>query len=75
MEKTCCNDCKYAKWEKTKSGKLHPSGDGRCEYPWQLSKLPLSKIFVASPIISGGNINRNKSLVGTCVYYERKSEK
>ena len=27
-----CTDCKYADWQRTAAGKLHPSGDGECTY-------------------------------------------
>ena len=30
--KTICNGCRFANWDKTASGKLHPSGYGRCAY-------------------------------------------
>lgn len=30
--KTVCDGCRFAEWEKTASGRLHPSGHGRCAY-------------------------------------------
>lgn len=33
-----CDGCKYAEWQLTKNGRLHPSGDGKCTY---LRKRPL----------------------------------
>ena len=35
-----CVGCIFAKWEKTKNGRLHPKGDGFCEYPVELPPLP-----------------------------------
>lgn len=38
-----CNNCKYADWKKTVAGKLHPSGEGKCLYPY---KVPTSSEYV-----------------------------
>jgi len=29
---TICLDCKFADWNRTANGRLHPSGDGRCSW-------------------------------------------
>lgn len=35
-----CKGCKYADWRKTKAGKLHPTGDGKCAYEYKVPQLP-----------------------------------
>ena len=27
---TICLDCKFAQWDRTQSGRLHPNGEGKC---------------------------------------------
>ena len=29
-----CMDCKFADWARTKTGRLHPSGEGMCRHVW-----------------------------------------
>ena len=48
-----CNGCRYAEWEKTKAGRLHPSGDEKCTYKGVKSALPLLRhviVWGATPI-------------------------
>lgn len=67
-----CTDCKYAEWHRTAVGKLHPDGDGYCEYPFSLPKLPAAMYWVTLPRPSGGSINRRRDLKDHCVYFVRK---
>ena len=70
-----CLHCKYADWNRTGAGKLHPSGDGRCRYEYVLLKLPASMYWVGSfkaPTPAGGHINRKEELEEDCVYWNRK---
>ncbi len=66
-----CTNCKHAAWLRTKSGALHPSGDGKCMWEWKLPKLPASMYFQPTPYVSGGAINRRKDLPTDCVYFAR----
>lgn len=68
--KSCVN-CKYAEWNKTASGRLHPSGDGRCTYPYKMPPLPQSMYFVSEPRPCGGTISRREELKDHCAYYSR----
>ena len=73
--KTCLG-CKYAEWNRTKTGALHPSGDGRCTFPWKMPPLPASMYFVGwmdGDTPSGGCINRRKELYAHCPYFNRES--
>jgi len=54
-----CMTCKFAEWQKTAAGKLHPSGDGRCKWIYPLVRLPVGMYWVGGELRpSGGNINR-----------------
>ena len=68
-----CLLCKYADWQKTAAGKLHPSGDGKCTYPWKMPPLPASMYWFGTgqPKPCGGYINRKNELKDHCTYYER----
>jgi hypothetical protein len=37
-----CKGCKWADWNKTVSGRLHPNGAGRCTFPVKAQVLPYS---------------------------------
>ena len=63
MSKHLCLSCKLAKWQRTTSGRLHPSGDGMCQ--WQFPETPLPPPFYwlgfskgGCPRPYGGNIAR-----------------
>jgi hypothetical protein len=66
-----CTNCKYAEWEKTSAGKLHPSGNGKCKYPLRIPALPQSMYWIgkSSPVPCGGYISRKKELNDHCVYF------
>lgn len=66
-----CIKCKHADWKRTDSGRLHPSGDGRCKYEWTCKPLPASMCWIGrtTPKPSGGYINRREELKDHCTYY------
>ena len=70
--KSCLN-CKYADWRRTGAGRLHPSGDGRCQYPWKTPPLPASMywIQIGGPMPAGGHISRKSELKEHCAYFGR----
>ena len=51
-----CTECKYAEWVRTKSGRLHQSGDGACQYKWSAPELPAAMYWSGdkAPIPFGG---------------------
>lgn len=64
-----CNNCKYADWKKTVAGKLHPSGEGKCLYPYKVPPLPASMYWMNTETTPcGGFINR-KQIWNHCVYF------
>ncbi len=72
-----CDGCKHAAWRRTKADKLHPSGEGRCQYPYKAKPLPASMYWSwgNKPVEpSGGYINRHEELPEHCVYYEREAK-
>lgn len=68
-----CLNCKHAEWKRTDAGRLHPSGDGRCKYPWKIPQLPASMYWIglSAPTPCGGRISRNDEMKEHCVYFER----
>lgn len=70
-----CTDCKHAEWARTKSGRLHPSGEGVCTYKWSAPELPAAMYWSGdkAPIPFGGVISRKKELKKHCVYWVRES--
>ena len=65
-----CKDCKYADWQRTKAGRLHPSGDGMCAYPFKIPRLPLAFYFIGGPPSPcGGHISRGREFKEHCPYW------
>jgi hypothetical protein len=67
-----CLKCAYADWKLTKAGKLHPSGAGRCTYPWEPPPLPASMYWIGriTPEPCGGYIYRKDKLKEHCACFE-----
>jgi len=67
-----CNDCKYAEWAVTAKGRLHPSGDGKCKYPYVLPALPRAMYWIGGNVAPcGGHINRRTEFKEHCAYFSR----
>lgn len=67
-----CVGCKYAEWKTTTTGRLHPSGDGKCTYQYKVPPLPGCMYFIHDPKPIGGDINRREELMSHCPYFDRK---
>lgn len=67
-----CTQCKHADWQRTAAGKLHPSGDGWCRYPYKVPPLPQAIRWLSEPVTSYGQINRRKELPGHCAYWSER---
>ena len=65
-----CTGCKFAKWNKTDAGRLHPSGNGQCVYEYKIPALPASMYWIGYHSPLGGFINRRKELKDHCPYKE-----
>lgn len=67
-----CLYCKFANWDKTAAGKLHPLGGGRCTKEFSIV-VPQAFYFVGgTPKPAGGWINRKSELKDHCVFYQRE---
>ena len=66
-----CTKCGYANWERTKTGRLHPSGEGICSYVVKMPVLPASRYWIgrSEPSPMGGLINRRSELKNDCPHY------
>lgn len=72
---TDCTYCIHAKWDRTETGRLHPSGDGRCTYMVVIHQLPVSMYWIGpAPSPSGGWISRHKTFSDDCLYFARERE-
>jgi len=66
-----CKGCKYAEWDRTKTGRLSPTGDGKCKYKYKIPKLPASRYWIGGdPYPNGGFINRKEELKEHCIYWQ-----
>ena len=65
-----CNGCKYADWQRTAAGRLHPSGDGKCTYEYKVPRLPLAFYYIGgTPAPCGGHISRRRKFKEHCPYW------
>lgn len=68
-----CTDCKYAEWDKTVSGSLHPGWYGRCTYEYDLPPLPGNMFWIdGEPEPGRTRIARHRELKTHCPYYVAK---
>lgn len=67
-QESVCVGCALAQWRTTGSGRLHPSGDGRCLWRFETVALPLAFNWFGGrvPSPSGGYINRREKVGATC---------
>jgi hypothetical protein len=68
-----CDGCEFAEWDRTKAGRLHPSGVGQCKrlekQPLDL-RLPVAFFWHGWDVIKpgGGYIRRGQELPRICVF-------
>jgi len=68
-----CTDCIHAEWDRTKTGRLSPTGDGRCRFDYKPRPLPASMYWISGPSMPlGGHINRKEEFKHHCMYFARK---
>ena len=67
-----CTECVHANWQRTESGRLHPSGEGRCGKKIELPQLPQAFYWTFEPNFCGGYINRREELKDHCCYWQHK---
>lgn len=69
-----CDDCKFAKWNRTTSGRLHPNKMGRCEWVFLPPLVPKAYRFAYGkpgeyPNPSGGYIERGATYTDNCACF------
>lgn len=65
-----CDGCKYANWQRTANGRLHPSKAGRCEFKVEMPALPAAFYWhLREPRPAGGWIERGRQRDENCAYY------
>lgn len=67
-----CTECAHANWQRTKSGSLHPSGEGKCGKKIEIPQLPQAFYWTSPPYLCGGYINRREELKDHCTYWQQK---
>lgn len=67
-----CTDCKHAAWQRTTTGRLHPSGDGMCLKVVVIPPIPAACWWLQSPRLAGGQINRREELKDHCQCFDWK---
>lgn len=77
MTQHLCLTCKLAEWKKTPSGRLNPSGEGRCT--WRPAYIPTATAWHwafdrAQPVPVGGWITRRPAKpIVQCETYQGNS--
>ena len=67
-----CDDCKYAQWLKTSSGRNHPSKGGKCTYEIVILDLPAAFYWIGGkPSPAGGYIERGREMNKNCPTFVR----
>lgn len=76
-----CLTCSLAEWFKTKVGRLHPSGEGRCNWKFVPPVIPAAFYYVGvgdmhiAPRPSGGHIRRSKPYENCACYVKSEATK
>jgi hypothetical protein len=70
-----CTNCKHADWQKSKAGKNHPSGYGKCTFPIKIPVLPQAFYWMSETHMTpyGGFINRKRDLKDHCAYFAART--
>lgn len=55
-----CNGCKYAEWDRTKSGRLHPNKGGWCKFKIKMPTIPAAFYCLWEYRPCGGHIRRDE---------------
>jgi len=65
-----CDKCKYAEWERTKVGRLHPNRRGMCTFKIKVPELPNAFFWVSDSHLfpAGGPIKRGRVYEKHCPY-------
>lgn len=71
-----CDDCKWANWKRTVTGRLHPDKTGRCTFVVRIPVLPLAFRWGhgtgSTPNLGGGYIERKHDFPDHCPTWAQK---
>lgn len=59
-EQSQCVGCRFARWDRTKAGRMHPDGSGTCE--WKPTAVPVAGRVVCMSMI----INKHAPSLRQC---------
>ena len=69
-----CTTCQLARWQRTKTGRLHPSGEGRCLWEgWKEWKIPKAFFYMGRnkvPYPDGGGYISRREPKTDCPLYQ-----
>jgi hypothetical protein len=51
-----CESCRFAEWQRTTNGRRHPSGDGKCTFPFPDGPLPVYVVGSYAGIRKGDTV-------------------
>lgn len=71
-----CDNCTFAEWKRTKTGRLHPDKSGRCKWMAERGldlRLPVAFYWLGydggrHPLPTGGRIERGKRHKAPCIF-------
>jgi hypothetical protein len=77
--KPLCMECRFAEWARTKNGRLHPDGNGKCT--WRIPEIPIPRAFTINfryadviPQPAGGYITRDSQhAIRQCPTFEART--
>ena len=66
-----CTKCKYARWLRDYKGRLYPSGEGFCKFPYKIPDITEYKgCIIKTPVPLNCYINKHEELKYHCACYE-----
>lgn len=66
-----CMGCVFAVWEVSQTGRLSPTGRGKCAFIVKVPVLPEAFAWSSVPSIQGGEIKRGRRFEKDCPTYLR----
>lgn len=65
-----CLYCRFARWQRTKNGRLHPSKEGRCTFEAKIIIPKSAELPWGKSTICGGFINRDTLVHVDCPTFQ-----
>ena len=74
MKNRTCDKCKFAKWQRTKNGRLHRNKEGMCTKRLKMPELPVAFCWLSQPTPLGGLIESGRVHHRECIYFQLDDE-